>query len=110
MTSKRYLGNIITDTPTEPTENYANSAASGVWSLAEAERYTAAGVWPNAANLAPRGVFGLGLDNGGAQINVINKVEIGTTGDAVDFGDLSVTRASFASLSSSFSTLLSNTS
>lgn len=53
MTSKRYQGNIITDTPTEPTENYINASASGIWSVAEAYYYTKANKWPSAANAAP---------------------------------------------------------
>ena len=85
---KRYLANIITDTPTEPSENYITSAASGVWSLAEASAYTEAGLWPSQANAAPAGVFSLGLDSGGTPINVINKITIGSTGNATDFGDL----------------------
>ena len=42
MSDKRYLGNIITDTPTNPTGN----AAGGVWSLAEANAYKAGNAWP----------------------------------------------------------------
>jgi hypothetical protein len=42
MTSKRYTGNIITDTPTDPTGN----AAGGVWSLAEVNEYKSANAWP----------------------------------------------------------------
>ena len=40
--NKRYLGNIITSNPTDPT----TSVASGVWSLGEARTYTSAGTWP----------------------------------------------------------------
>ena len=90
---KRYLGNIITDTPTEPTENFQDSAASGVWSLAEAERYAAAGVWLNAANLAPRAVFFGGQST--SPTNIIDYVDIGTTGNAIDFGDLDTVRENF---------------
>ena len=93
MTSKRYLGNIITDTPTEPTENYANSAASGVWSLAEAERYTAAGLWPTAGNVqAIRGLFAGGEWSGGSSVNIIDYITITSTGNATDFGDLDQAR------------------
>ena len=42
MTSKRYTGNIITDTPTDPT----GDAAGGVWSLAEVNEYKSANAWP----------------------------------------------------------------
>lgn len=82
---KRYLGNIITDTPTEPTENYINSAASGVWSLAEANAYTAAGLWPSQANLAPTAFF-----NTGTTAPKLEKVSIGTLGNTTNFGDMTI--------------------
>ena len=48
MTSKRYTGNIITDNPTDPTANSGANygVANGVWSLAEAKTFSAAGKWP----------------------------------------------------------------
>ena len=101
---KRYLGNIITNNPTEPTENYANSAASGVWSLAEAERYTRAGVWPNAANLAPVGLFHNTYSSTTSTNNHIAQINILTTGNATDFGDLSQYRYATACGSASSST------
>ena len=91
---KRYLGNIITDTPTAPTENYENSAASGVWSLAEAFAYTKAGLWPTAGNAAPRALFAGGQDTSGST-NIIDYIEIASTGNATDFGDLDDTRENF---------------
>ena len=96
---KRYLGNIITDTPTEPTENFQDSAASGVWSLAEAERYAAAGVWPTQGNLAPqRALFGGGTT--GSAVNTIDFINIVTTGNASDFGNLSANRDRLVGLAS----------
>ena len=53
MTSKRYIGNIITSNPTPPAGPYECSVASGVWSVAEARTYTAAGTWPTAGNQQP---------------------------------------------------------
>jgi|5_EtaG_2_1085323.scaffolds.fasta_scaffold08755_3 hypothetical protein len=82
---KRYLGNIITNTPTEPTENYEDSAASGVWSLAEAERYTAAELWPTAGNSSDKGIF---FGQGDSTSNVIQYIAIPTLGNATDWGDL----------------------
>ena len=82
---KRYLGNIITDTPTAPAGPYENDAASGVWSLAEANAYTAAGLWPTAGSTAPIGLFGGG---GGTRVDTIDQINIASTGDATDFGDL----------------------
>ena len=80
---KRYLGNIITDTPTAPTDNYETTSASGVWSLAEAFAYTKAGLWPTAGNAAPTALI-----SGGSGKTTINKMIIPTLGDATDFGDL----------------------
>jgi hypothetical protein len=51
--SKRFIGNIITSNPQEPTENYEDSVASGTWSLQEAFGYIKAGVWPTAGNARP---------------------------------------------------------
>jgi hypothetical protein len=42
--------------------------------------------------VAPIGAFSLGLDSGGTPINVINKITIGSTGNATDFGDLSTNK------------------
>lgn len=50
MSDKRYLGNIITDTPTAPSSDLANSSAKGVWSLEEQLAYQKAGLWPVPGN------------------------------------------------------------
>ncbi|MAO19362.1 MAG: hypothetical protein CMJ25_01315 [Phycisphaerae bacterium] len=101
MSDKRYLGNIITDTPTAPANNTTNTPAPGVWSLSEALFYTKAGLWPNAANLAPRGLFAaIDQSNNGTYAG-IEKIEIGTTGNSTDYGDLSVSRNYLGSCSSS---------
>ena len=50
MSDKRYLGNIITDSPTEPSSDLANSSAKGVWSLEEQLAYQKAGLWPVPGN------------------------------------------------------------
>jgi len=57
--TKRYLGNIITQNPTAPAGPYENSAASGVWSLAEALAYQKAGLWPIPGNVAAYALLGL---------------------------------------------------
>ena len=44
--TKRYLGNIITQNPTAPAGDFADSAAKGVWSLEEQLAYQKAGLWP----------------------------------------------------------------
>ena len=88
MISKRYLGNIITDTPTEPTENFQDSAASGVWSLAEAERYTAAGVWPTQGNVNPVAFVVTGRDSGSTRIRDVDRFNITTLGNASYDGEV----------------------
>ena len=79
--SKRYLGNIITNNPTAPTDNFETTSANGVWSLTEAKTLAAAGQWPTDGNPAPIGLF--------AQYNNLNKIDLTTTGNATDFGQLS---------------------
>jgi hypothetical protein len=51
MSDKRFLGNIITPTPTAPAGPFEDGAAPGVWSLQEAFTYTKAGLWPIAGNV-----------------------------------------------------------
>ena len=48
--TKRYLGNIITQNPTAPAGDLANSSAKGVWSLEEQLAYQKAGLWPVPGN------------------------------------------------------------
>jgi hypothetical protein len=80
---KRYLGNIITNNPTPPTEPYENSAANGVWSLAEALAYRKADQWPTQGNVAPEYALFAGGNS-----NIIDYVNIVSAGNATDFGDL----------------------
>jgi hypothetical protein len=79
--TKRYLGNIITQSPTPPAGPYQDSAASGVWSLAEALSYTKGGLWPTAGNLGPLALFTTGSSD-------IEQASIITLGNATDFGDI----------------------
>tara|TARA_R110000823_G_scaffold315458_1_gene447666 strand:+ start:1929 stop:2996 length:1068 start_codon:yes stop_codon:yes gene_type:complete len=95
---KRFLGNIMTDAPTAPDGNYISSAASGVWSLAEALSYTKGGLWPNAANAAPAGLFG-GFGYGNYQVDHLSFG--GSLGNATDFGDYSINSRYLGGFSSS---------
>jgi len=87
MSKTRFLGNIIKTNPTIPT----TSAASGVWTLEEAGSFRAAGDWP----IPFDGSVGRGLFAGGygsnAYSNVIDFINIESTGNASDFGNLSDT-------------------
>lgn len=96
--TKRYLGNIITQNPTPPADNFETTSAAGVWSLAEAFAYTKAGLWPTAGNALVQALFAGGGTNGS---NVIQSIDISTTGNAIDFGDLPVLRKNMAACGSS---------
>ena len=62
--------------------------ASGVWTMKEVEEAVKGGYWPNAG---ARGVFGGSLSP--SEVNTIDYVTIATTGDAADFGDLTVAKS-----------------
>jgi hypothetical protein len=91
MTSKRYIGNIITSNPTEPSEPYQSSAASGVWSVAEANTYRGADKWPTQGNLPPveylvvagAGGGGGGYYGGGGGAGGLLSGEFTPTGSAI---------------------------
>jgi len=51
--TQRYLGGIITANPTEPSENFSDSAASGMWTMQEALSFSKAGDWPDPASINP---------------------------------------------------------
>ena len=89
--TKRYLGNIITQNPTPPANNYGSTSAAGVWSLAEAFAYSKAGLWPTAGNVQQRAIYAGGQTTGGA-VNVIEFFNFASTGNSSDFGDLTQTR------------------
>ena len=85
--TKRYLGNIITQNPTPPTNNYENTSVPGVWSLAEAFAYSKAGLWPTAGNVNPIALTTTARDSAGNRTRQIDAFQITTTGNATDFGD-----------------------
>jgi len=92
---KRYLGNIITDTPTAPTDNYGSTSANGVWSLAEAETYTRAGLWPTAGNVNPIALTTTARDQNANRVRTIDQISITTTGNATDFGGETLSSSEF---------------
>jgi len=74
---------------------------NGVWSLSTQYQY--ADQW-NLDNLGPpRGLFAGGSTalNGSSVVNVITFITISTTGNSVDFGDLTAARKSLGGFSSS---------
>ena len=94
----RYTGGIITKTEVEPSGNFTDSTASGVWSIHEALRFVKADNFPNPDNLGPTGAFGGG---GGSVLSRIDFISIPTTGNATDWGDLSVARKELAAVGNS---------
>ena len=69
---------------------------SGVWTLKQVHDAVAGGYWRNTGS---RGVFGGGFISP-ALSNVIQKVNIATSANATDFGDLASARKSGSSVSS----------
>jgi hypothetical protein len=88
--SNRWPGGVIRKTPVTPTGPYQNSAASGVWSLADASYWKKQGLWPTAGNIGywvnvitgtnAANFTGLKLDSAG-NIAVAGKQENGTYDD-----------------------------
>jgi len=85
--TERYLGSIITASPTEPSEGLENSLASGVWHIHDPLIFGQAGDWPTAGRFAPMALFFGGEANSG-MVNTIDKINISSDGNASDFGDL----------------------
>lgn len=87
--SKKWPGGIITPTPATPTGPYETGSAPGIWTLSQQSYWAKQGLWPIAGNLAPRMmVFGAYRTDALGSTNVISYVNIGTTGNDTDFGDL----------------------
>jgi hypothetical protein len=99
----KYTGGIVTNTEVIPAGKFTDSTASGVWSIQEALMYTKSEIYPHPDNGAgplsfARALFAHGLV--GAQQTTVEYVEIATTANATDFGDLSVARFAMASFGS----------
>ena len=60
---------------------------SGVWTLTAVYQAVGAGNWPP-NYVPPIGLFAGGSASGSPGINVINYVNLATTGNATDFGEL----------------------
>ncbi|MDB2405818.1 hypothetical protein N9W49_00605 [Alphaproteobacteria bacterium] len=85
MSDKRYLGNIITQNPTAPDGDFANSAAKGVWSLEEQLAYQKAGLWPVPGKfLNVESVFSTYLyDGNGSTQTITNGIDLSGEGGLV---------------------------
>jgi len=87
----RYLGGLITkdESLVIPANNFEDTSAPGVWTLEEAQALNKQGLWPTAGNALQRAVFAGGMYNAN---DVIDYVDISSTGNATDFGDLTSPR------------------
>ena len=87
--SKKWPGGIITPTPATPTGPLQNGSAPGIWTLSQQAYWQKQGLWPIAGNAPPTALFG-----GGQGLNTIDYITIATTGNATDFGDLTLVLSS----------------
>ena len=51
--TERYLGSLISPSPVEPSEGFADSTASGVWNVHDPLIFGQAGDWPDPTNASP---------------------------------------------------------
>ena len=81
----KYLGSLINldETQVIPDDGYEDTSANGVWNLTEQLMLNNQSKWPTAGSSFQRGVFA-----GGNYTNVIQYIDITSTGNAADFGDL----------------------
>ena len=86
MSYKQMTGNIISATKVEPSGQFQDSAASGVWNLQDQYDYVRGGNWPTSGS-AQRGFFARSEPTSGSK--TIKSINLTTTGnDGSDFGDL----------------------
>ena len=85
----RYLGGLITKDESQviPTDNYQTTSAPGVWTLEEALMLAKQSLWPTAGVALTRGIFSggeiSGTVDGSDRINVIQYIDISSTGNAI---------------------------
>ena len=63
--TERYLGSIISPSPTEPSSNLSTATASGVWNIHDPLIFGQAGDWPD-----PTNVPSVGLIKGGYAVSL----------------------------------------
>jgi hypothetical protein len=98
----RYLGGLITadESLVIPADNYGDTSAPGVWTLAEAELLNKSNRWPTAGNTYVTQQIGLffGGQAGAGEQNYIDQRNLASTGNATDFGDMSAGKQQTAAL------------
>ena len=86
--TQRYLGGIITANPVEPSENFSDSAASGMWTMQEALSFSKAGDWPDPASINPskfvENIFSTFVYTGtGSSLAINNGIDLSSKGGLV---------------------------
>ena len=86
--TQRYLGGIITANPVEPSENFQDSAASGMWTMQEALSFSKAGDWPDPTSINPskfvENVFSTFVYTGtGNSLTINNGIDLSSDGGLV---------------------------
>ena len=79
----KYTGGFITSTEVLPAGEFANSVASGVWTLQEALMYHKAGIFPVSGSVNALAFIA-------TDTTTIDKLSLTTQGNATSFGTLSV--------------------
>jgi hypothetical protein len=103
MGVKSWPGGFIQPIPPTPAGPFQDGAAKGIWTLDQVAYWLQQGLWPIAGNVNTGniGLFAGGSGNVFPDLNVIDRVVITTTGNATDFGDLTLPRYGLASCASS---------
>jgi len=88
MAIKDWPGGVVTDIPVEPSGNYEDSAASGVWTLDQVSDYVKQDLWPTPGNIDPakyvEGVFSTYLYTGnGSTQTITNGIDLAGEGGLV---------------------------
>ena len=88
MAIKDWPGGTITDIPVEPSGNYEDSAASGVWTVDQVSNYVKQDRWPTPGNIDPskyvEGVFSTYLYEGnGTSQSIDNGIDLSGEGGLV---------------------------
>jgi hypothetical protein len=88
MAIKDWPGGVVTDIPVEPSGNFEDSAASGVWTLDQVANYVKQDLWPTPGNVDPskyvEGVFSTYLYTGtGATLAIVNGIDLAGEGGLV---------------------------
>ena len=92
MATSSWNAGIIRPVAVPPAGPFQDGAAPGVWTLDQVAFWQQQGLWPIAGNAAQAALIAGGVTGGSTVLNVIEKIIANTTGNATDFGDITVSR------------------